>query len=236
MDETVNYFNQIPVVILDLGSSIFAQVMGLNDAYNSVLSGEIDDFDTFADAYLVMSGMDNVETEDLIDMRRNKCIIIPDAGSVSYLTKDINDVQIENILNNLKKNIYLISNCADFSDDAFGTASGVAMEFKLLGMENNAGVIEKHMIKALQKRIELICDFLSLVNGEAIWRDVQFTFERNIPVDLATKYSSLVALRGLVSARTLLSQIDFVKDIDKELELVKEEGENTVYDFTELLG
>ena len=92
------------------------------------------------------------------------------------------------------------------------------------------------MIKALQKRIELICDFLSLVNGEAIWRDVQFTFERNIPVDLATKYSSLVALRGLVSARTLLSQIDFVKDIDKELELVKEEGENTVYDFTELLG
>ena len=105
MDETVNYFNQIPVVILDLGSSVFGQVMGLNDAYNSVLSGEIDDFDTFADAYLVMSGMDNVETEDLIDMRRNKCIIIPDAGSVSYLTKDINDVQIENILNNLKKNI-----------------------------------------------------------------------------------------------------------------------------------
>ena len=154
-----------------------------------------------------------------------KAIVLPDGGEVNYLTKNISDVQTENILANIKHNIYLVANCVDFSDEAFGTASGIAMKMKLLGMENNAGVIEKHMTKALQKRIELICSILSITGGEDIWREVNIVFTRNIPVDVTSEVQQLMTLRGLVSDRTLLIQIPFVKDVEGELAQIKAEKE-----------
>ena len=228
LGEKPNYFNQVPVCIMPLNEaweSVYAGVIGLNDAYNQILSGEIDDFDSFADAYLVMSGLDNVTKEEMQEMREMKAIVLPDGGEVNYLTKNISDVQTENILANIKHNIYLVANCVDFSDEAFGTASGIAMKMKLLGMENNAGVIEKHMTKALQKRIELICSILSITGGEDIWREVNIVFTRNIPVDVTSEVQQLMTLRGLVSDRTLLSQIPFVKDVEGELAQIKAEKE-----------
>ena len=236
LEERPNFFNQVPVCVMPLNEawvSVYDGVMGLNDAYNSVLSGEIDDFDSFADAYLVMAGLQGIEAEDLAAMRENKAIVMPDGGEVSYLTKNISDVQTENILNNIKKNIYLVANCVDFSDEAFGTSSGIAMKMKLLGMENQAGVIEKHMIKSLQKRIELICSILSLTGGEEVWRDISINFTRNIPVDIQDEVNSIVGLRGLVSDRTLLSQLSFIKDIDEELKQrdIEREASLAMYSF-----
>lgn len=236
LEEKPNFFNQVPVCVMPLNEawvSVYDGVMGLNDAYNAVLSGEIDDFDSFADAYLVMAGLQGVEAEDLAAMRENKAIVMPDGGEVSYLTKNISDVQTENILNNIKKNIYLVANCVDFSDEAFGTSSGIAMKMKLLGMENQAGVIEKHMIKSLQKRIELICSILSLTGGEEVWRDININFTRNIPVDIQDEVNSIVGLRGLVSDRTLLSQLSFIKDIDEELKQrdIEREASLAMYSF-----
>lgn len=236
LEEKPNFFNQVPVCVMPLNEawvSVYDGVMGLNDAYNSVLSGEIDDFDSFADAYLVMAGLQGVEAEDLAAMRENKAIVMPDGGEVSYLTKNISDVQTENILNNIKKNIYLVANCVDFSDEAFGTSSGIAMKMKLLGMENQAGIIEKHMIKSLQKRIELICSILSLTGGEEVWRDININFTRNIPVDIQDEVNSIVGLRGLVSDRTLLSQLSFIKDIDEELKQrdIEREASLAMYSF-----
>lgn len=236
LEEKPNFFNQVPVCVMPLNEawvSVYDGVMGLNDAYNSVLSGEIDDFDSFADAYLVMAGLQGVEAEDLAAMRENKAIVMPDGGEVSYLTKNISDVQTENILNNIKKNIYLVANCVDFSDEAFGTSSGIAMKMKLLGMENQAGVIEKHMIKSLQKRIELICSILSMTGGEEVWRDININFTRNIPVDIQDEVNSIVGLRGLVSDRTLLSQLSFIKDIDEELKQrdIEREASLAMYSF-----
>ena len=236
LEERPNFFNQVPVCVMPLNEawvSVYDGVMGLNDAYNAVLSGEIDDFDSFADAYLVMAGLQGIEAEDLAAMRENKAIVMPDGGEVSYLTKNISDVQTENILNNIKKNIYLVANCVDFSDEAFGTSSGIAMKMKLLGMENQAGVIEKHMIKSLQKRIELICSILSLTGGEEVWRDININFTRNIPVDIQDEVNSIVGLRGLVSDRTLLSQLSFIKDIDEELKQrdIEREASLAMYSF-----
>ena len=78
------------------------------------------------------------------------------------------------------------------------------------------------MTKALQKRLELICAILKMVNGDAIWRDIEITFTRNLPFDYASMAQLITQLKGTVSDRTLLSLLPFVSDIDKELEMVKE--------------
>ena len=62
-----------------------------------------------------------------------------------------------------------------------------------------------------------------MVEGEAMWRDVEITFTRNLPIDLAETANTVNAFRGLVSDATLLSMLPFVSDVEKELALVKEQ-------------
>ena len=227
LDERPNFYDDVPVTVFTLNDeeiSIFDRVMGLNDAYNTLMSSATDDFEAFCDAYLVLRGFDTDE-ETIKTMKQNRVLVIPEGGGAEYLTKDIKTTAIENLLDRLDDKIHAVSNCPDFSDDAFGTASGIAMKYKLLGFENAAAVIEKRFTKALQRRIELICSVLSISIGEDMWRDIQIIFTRNLPVDSSEIANEVNSLRGLVSDRTLIAQLPFITDIDAEMALVQEQKE-----------
>lgn len=227
LDMIPNFYQQVPVNVFPLNEeweSIFDKVMTLQDAYNTLLSSEVDDFESFVMAYLVLQGIDDIDPEALHLMRTNRVLQLPDGGSASFLTKNISDTQISNMLDNIKASIREIAACPDFNDNAFGTSSGVAIKYKLINFENRAGAIEKAMTKALQRRIELICSILHLTSGESAWRDIQIIFTRNLPIDYQDITSMINNLRGLVSSKTLIAQIPFITDIDAELDQVEEEN------------
>lgn len=231
LGDEAHFYNQVPVTVFSLNTdevSVFDKIMTLQDAYNNLLSSEVDDFQAFCDAYMVIKGVD-LDPEDAQEMKVKRTMILQDKdASVEYLNKSISDTQIENMLANIEKQIHTISNSPDFTDDSFGTSSGIAMKYKLLGFENSAGAIAANMTKALQKRIELICSILGMVEGEVMWRDVEIQFTRNLPVDYTEMANLVNTLKGTVSDRTLLSLLPFVSDIDKELEMVEETKEKNV--------
>ena len=90
------------------------------------------------------------------------------------------------------------------------------------------------MTMALQKRIELICAILRLTNGDNTWRDVQIIFTRNLPQNITDTAQVINQLRGIVSDKTLLSLLPFIKDVDAELEQIQQEKEANMdmYSFT----
>ena len=231
-----HYFSQCPANIFTLPDekSIFDCVMGLQDAANEVLNSEIDDYSSFCDSYLILQGVD-ADGEDIAAMRKNRAASIPVDATMYYLTKQTNDTQVENILKRIHESIYRIAQCPDFSSESFigGVSSGVAIRYRLCGMENRAGKIEAEMKKALQRRIEIICGIASLKLGEAVFRDIRITFKRNIPEDINAIISLVNSLKGTVSDATLLSQIPFITDVNAELEAVKEQAAANLalYDF-----
>jgi hypothetical protein len=95
-------------------------------------------------------------------------------------------------------------------------------------METRAGVVEGRMKKALQRRIEIICGIASLKLGEEVFRDIEIEFKRNVPVDELSQINIVNALKGTVSDATLLSQLDFVTDVNAELEAVKAQKEESM--------
>lgn len=235
-----HYYGMVPITVFKLNDeaeSIFKPIMGLQDAYNKLVSAEVDDFEAFADAYMVIKGV-HVDAEMAADFRQKRIIDVTGDGmgevDVSYLTKNISDTQIQNMLQNLNDTIHKIANSPDFSQESFGTSSGIALRYRLLGFENQAGSIEKNMTKALQRRIELISAILNLKGSDTIWRDVSIQFTRNLPIDIADIISTVNGLRGLVSDKTLLSQIPFVQDVDAEMEAIQEQKEANIatYGFT----
>ena len=224
--EEPHYFSQCPANILMLpdGKSIFDCVMGLQDAANELLSSEIDDFSAFCDAYMILQGVD-ADSEDIASMRKNRAASIPADANISYLTKNSSDTQVENILKRVHDSIYRIAACPDFSSESFvgGVSSGIAIRYRLTGMEVRAGKIEAVMKKALQRRIEIICGIAALKMGEAVFRDIKIDFKRNIPEDLSSTIALVNSLKGSVSDKTLLGQIPFVDDVNAELAALEEQ-------------
>ena len=236
VSEEPHYFSQCPANIFTLPDekSIFDCILSLQDSANEILSSEIDDYNAFCDAYLALVGVD-ADTEDIAAMKQNRVLILPENASAQWLTKNTNDAQVENILKRIHDSIYRIAACPDFSSETFvgGVSSGVAIRYRLTGMETRAGIIEGIMKKALQRRVEIIAGIASLKLGEEVFRDIEIDFKRNIPEDITSTINLINSLKGTVSDATLLGQLDFVTDVNAELEAVKEQKQENMalYNF-----
>ena len=224
VSEDYHYFNQCPANVWALPDekSIFECIMTLQDAANELLSSEIDDYSAFCDAYLALTGMD-AEDEDIKQMKENRVLILPEGAAANWLTKTASDAQVENILKRIHDSIYRIAACPDFSSESFvgGVSSGIAIRYRLTGMETRAAKICAEMKKALQRRVEIIASIASLKLGEEVFRDIQIEFKRNIPEDTTSIINMINTLKGTVSDATLLSQLDFIQDVNAELEAVE---------------
>lgn len=228
INEEPHYFGMVPITVFELNDekeSIFAQVMTLQDAYNELLSAEVDDFQSFADAYLVLKGMQGTSPEDLKAMKESRGLLLDSDAEASYLTKSINDTQIQNMLQNINDNIHKIANSPDFNDEKLMAQSGIAMRYKLVGFENASAAIEANMRKALQKRIELICAIGNIKGGELVWRDIKINFTRNLPENTLETAQVVNSLRGLVSDETLLGLLPFITDTQAEMDRLQAQKE-----------
>ena len=236
VSEEPHYFSQCPANLFYLPDekSIFDCVITLQDAANELVSAEIDDFSAFCDAYLALIGVD-ADVEDIAAMKENRVLILPEGANAQWLTKNANDTQVENILKRIHDSIYRIAACPDFSSETFvgGVSSGVAIRYRLTGMETRAGKIEAVMKKALQRRIEIICGIASLKLGEEVFRDISIDFKRNIPSDNTSLIALVNSLKGTVSDATLLAQLPFIDDVNAELEAVQaqKEANMAMYSF-----
>lgn len=224
IDDEPHYYAQTPVNVFTLPDekSIFDCIIPLQDAANELLSSEIDDYSAFCDAYLALTGMD-AEEDEIVKMKTNRVLVLPEGASATWLTKNASDAQVENMLKRIQDSIYRIAACPDFSSESFvgGVSSGVAIRYRLTGMETRAAKICAEMKKALQRRVEIISGIASLKLGEEVFRDIQIEFKRNIPEDMTATINMINTLKGTVSDATLLSQLDFIQDVNAELKAVE---------------
>lgn len=229
-DEEPHYFGQCPANIFYLPDekSVFDCVISLQDAANELLNSEIDDYSAFCDAYLSIEGADL--GDEIQTMKENRVLLLPEGAKASWLTKNASDAQVENILKRIHESIYRISQCVDFSLENVGggVSSGIAIRYRLTGMENHSGTIEGKMKKALQRRIEIICGIASLKLGEEVFRDVEIEFLRNVPTDNAEIVNLINSLKGTVSDKTLLGMIPGISDVEAEMEAIQEQKERNM--------
>jgi SPP1 family phage portal protein len=236
VSEEFHYFSQCPANVLTLPDekSIFDCILSLQDAANELMSSEIDDFNAFCDAFLCITGAD-AESDDIVSMKENRVLILPEGAEAQWLTKNATGAQLENDFKRIHESIYRIAACPDFNSESFmgGVSSGIAIQYKLTGMETRAGKIEAAMKKALTRRIEIIAGIASLRLGEEIFKDIDIKFSRNVPEDTTAVINMINSLKGSVSDATLLAQLPFISDVNAELEALQEQkaANMSLYNF-----
>lgn len=234
LNQQRHFFNQCPAIILSMPEerSIFDCIMSLQDSYNDVLTAQADEITGLPDSYLAITGNFNAQElqEALPAMRTSRAIAIPADCNINWLTKDLSGTQSNDFTDRIRKDIYRVACCPDFSSEEFnsGVSSGVAIKYKLTGCETRAATIEARMKKSLQRRIEIICGYAALLLGEEIYRDIKINFERNTPEDISSIASAVSILKDVVSNETLLTLLPFVDDPVAEAEKVREQKEQSI--------
>lgn len=205
----------------------YEKVLSLVDEYNLLQSDSANDFQYFSDAYLFLKGT-TLDEDSAKKMRENKIINVADADAdASFLIKEIQDQALENLKTRIVEDIHKFSGVPNLTDENFaGNLSGVAIKYKLLGLDNLATRKERRFKKALQRRLELMFNLL-FVRGKLpannSYYDIDIVFKRTLPQNVYEQSQMARNLLGIASLQTILSQLDFVDDAKREIQTIEEE-------------
>lgn len=215
----------------------FEQVITLIDAYNKAQSNTLNDMDQFTDAYLILVNMAGTDSGRIEDLKRDRVMLLDEDGDAKWLIKEINDAWVENYKDRVRRDIHKFSYTPDMQDESFGNnLSGVSIRYKILAMEQIRSNKERKFKKGLQRRIELICNSLSLEKNIDLFTNINIKFANTLPQNIYELSQTIKNLSPYLSSETLLNQLPFVENAKEELEKKKAEEEEITssYDFTNI--
>ena len=188
----------------------FEGVISLIDAYDLLQSDRMNDKQQFVDALLVLYGC-SLETDASgrspgRQLREDKVLSLPDCDAhAEWLCKQLNEADTEVLRGAVKSDIHKMSMVPDLTDEHFaGNSSGVAMRYKLLGLEQLTRIKERWFREALRQRLRAYAAFLAC-RGEAILdpESVRMVFTRALPVNELETAQTLSVLSGILPPEEL---------------------------------
>lgn len=229
--EREHFFGDVPVNFYRNNRDMtgdFEPVLSLVDAYNKLQSECVNDFELFADSYLAISGMGGTTVEDMEKLRRERVLLLDDGGEAKWLTKNVNDVYIENLKDRIAADIYRFSGTADISgiDGVGSLTSGIAMKYRLVNFENRVAVTEQFFRRGLMRRFGIVGSLYKALGRSFDAKTLKISFTRNLPGNNEAAADLAVKLDGIVSRHTLLGLLPFVDSPDAETERIKKETEH----------
>ena len=212
---------------------VFKPVLPLIDEIDKIMSSDYaDELERFANAYLLLmkrisSAVDENGMTDIDKLKKMR--VFDDLGSidglnsaqggVAFLTKPSRGSDIAEAADRFERLIYEQSMTINPADDKFSASSGIALRYKLLPMEWLCADIEAYFSRGLQRRLEIIGNYLSSIRSIQM-QPVTIHFRRNVPVDLLALAEQAGELQGILSQKTILDTFpaDVVPDKIAELE------------------
>lgn len=210
----------------------FEGVITQIDAYNRVQSNTANYFQYNDDALLKVLKLGDVSSQDIRDMKEKGAIILEDGGDVEWLLKQVDDTALENYKNRLKEDIHTMANVPHMCDESFGgNLSGVAISYKLWGLEQMCAIKERKFKKGLQRRIELITNILNVMGYSFDYRDIVPKFRRNKPQNDLETAQIVTMLANDLSLETRLQMIPAVENVQDELDKLEAEKKQDKEEF-----
>lgn len=212
----------------------FEGVLSLIDAYNLLQSDRLNDKEQLVDAILAITnasfGDDESEmTETEKFLKEHKILELPRDADAKWLTKQLNETEIEVLKKAIKDDIHEFSKVPCLTDENFvGNASGIAMKYKLLGFEQLGKTKERYFKKGLRQRIKLICNIKNIQAKNMNPNDIDITMKRSLPVDDELQARIAQETEDFISWETRVKRFDEEIDVEEERKRLDEENKKKV--------
>ena len=200
------------------GCGDFEMVTGLVDAYNLLLSGAMDDMQSVANAFLALYGLQGTTQKDIEQANRTRILALTEGGRAEFVVKNLNHEALGQLEQNLRRSILQLSMTPDLSDEAFsGNVSGVAMQYKLWGIEQARAAKERSFTDGVRRLFSALSAGLQMLGSPVDFTSGEMTFYKNLPQNHTELAQTLLSLSPLLSQRTILEQLPWVANAEEEL-------------------
>lgn len=232
-----HFMKDVPVIVVwnneeQMGD--YETVISLNDGYDNAQSDTANDTDYFTDAYLCIAGAsggledaltgdgeEDGEEKAARDLRKHRILFLDEKGQANWLTKNVNDTASENYKERLYRDIFFLSQVPALTDESFsGNLSGIAIKYKMTGLEELAIMKENKMQAAQTKMLRIITDFLNTKMNKNWDPDmVEQKYDRNFVENVSDVITDVRNLEGIVSRETQIDMLpmNIVADTSAEL-------------------
>lgn len=233
IDEDINPFSAVTLIEIynnKYKKSDFEKVLSLIDGYNKEQSVRVDDKEEFINSLMVLKGQVLGDTDDEKDetyrsmKERGVAELAPD-GDLSFLTRQTDSQGDDLLRTSIAEDIHKFSYVPSFTDKDFGgNISGIAMQFKLFGLNQLMKKKDRYTVEGLRERMKLFNTILKVQGKKPInVNNVKITITHSSPKNLQELAQIIGVLTGICSNETLAAQLPFVEDPEKEVKKAAEE-------------
>lgn len=231
-DPTPNIFGEVPVTIGKLteegyDDSLYKDMKGLQDAFETNLSDIGNEISDFRNAYLLFKNA-QVDKEKIPEMKKLGVIQFPNSGGdAAWLIKNINDTFIQNTLDRYEDTMYQLACHINHNEKLQSNLSGVALRSRLIALENKCSLQTKAHKNIVKNRIRFLFIYLDLKkNKKYDYKDVKAIYTPNVPSDdLSTAQMLAQIPEGTISKDTSRALFSFVNNKVVEAKKVEKEQE-----------
>lgn len=222
-----DYIPLIPFHNNEEKMSDLEKIRSLVNDYNKIISDSSNEQEAYRNAYLMLKNL-VADEETIQNLKEEGVFQVDDDGDVKFVTKDIQYQAVEAQLDRLEDNIFKFSQVPDLSDEKFASnLSGVAIKFKLFGLETKCITKERKMTKGIRKLLKVLKKpVLIATNQEPKVERANIKFTRNLPQNVEEIAGIIDDLDGLVEEETLLSLLPFIENPKDAVKKIKEQTEN----------
>lgn len=241
-DRQEHLLGDVPVICISNNEELmgdYEAFYDIIDAYDKSQSNSANDADYFSDAYMAIVGAgggleDALSGEEDPDgsaaaknLRENKLLFLDEKGQAYFIEKNTNDAAAENYKDRLFKDLFFLSQVPALTDENFsGNLSGVAIRYKLIGLEELAIMKENCFRPAQHKMLKMITSWINLMQNKDYDPDsIVQQYERNFIDNDTETIENAGKLEGIVSKETQLSALpqNIVGNAGEELERIRRE-------------
>lgn len=234
--------SDVPVIVIKNNEEMIGDYepqYSIIDGYDKGQSNTGNDVDYFADSYLALvgagGGLESIGSEEpdedgnraAKNLKENKLLFLDSGGQAFFIEKNPNDTATENYKNRLFKDLFFLSQVPALTDENFsGNLTGVAIRYKLTGLEELAIMKENNFQAAQHKMIKLITDYLNTIqNKEYDPEQVTQKYTRNFIDNESEIINNVTQLENVVSKETQLNMLpqNVVANAQEELNRMEAE-------------
>lgn len=240
-DTRKHEYNDVPVVEWwnnRFRTGDYESEISLIDAYDAGQSDTANYMSDLNDAMLLIKGdleALGLSASDIAKMKDANTLLLQTGISANgqqtsadagYIYKQYDVSGTEAYKNRLANDIHRFSRIPNLDDDRFNaTSSGIALLYKMIGLEQVRKNKETYFTKALRRRYELISNIHKAINKPLIEANkLTFTFHPNIPQDVWTEIKAYIEAGGNLSQETLMNNASFTDYKTEQSRILKEGG------------
>ncbi|MDR9857797.1 phage portal protein [Paenibacillus sp. VCA1] len=212
-------------------------IKSLVDDYDRNKSDNSNNLEDLPDSLYVVKGYGGSPAGEIRkNMSRYRIIKIddPDGNSgVETINLQINTEAYKTHMEQARKDIYEFGRGVDTQAANFGSApSGIALRFLYSDLDLDASLMETEFQASLEQLRWFIDTHLyNTTNVDYSNEDVEFVFNRDMPIDEESIIKGIKDSVGILSDETLVAQHPYVRDVQAELDRKAKEKEEAAAQF-----